>query len=211
MSNPRDRGRRKISSADLERIKKIKAEKQKKKESFKWHWSLTIFVIGFFLGIISLAWLSKQVVISALDMIIIVLVVASISAVLQYKYFKKTNIIADTMKKAMPFFIAYNIVGIGCISLFVFFIVNKSFASNKIVQEHYAIIGTDPDYLIYRWGNVVYLLEEDVFASDVELRALPFKFYYESKTKTIMEYDFNEGFLGYKVKVDHRLVNKKPS
>ena len=32
---------------------------------------------------------------------------------------------------------------------------------SKIIQEHYNVIGTDPEYQIYRWGSVVFLLEDD--------------------------------------------------
>jgi hypothetical protein len=59
-------------------------------------------------------------------------------------------------------------------------------------------------------GSVVFLLEGDAYSSDVNLRALPYKFYRMSKEKTIMEYDFNKGLFGFNTKVDHRLVESRP-
>ncbi len=170
----RDR-RRKLSNAEIQRIRKANSEKQKQKESFKWHWSLTIFLIGIILGIISFTWLASATVISFFEIVLIILIVAIISTPIQYKYFKKTNKIAATMKKAMPFYIAYNIVGIGFIGLFLFLTLNMTLASSEITQEHYEVIGADPEYKIMRGGSVVFVLEDEAYYTDVYLRAIAYK------------------------------------
>lgn len=203
--------RRQLSSEEIKRIKERNAEKQKEKSKIKWHWSLTIFLIGFILGIISFTVLSSTIVISKLEIIIIFMSIATVSALLQFKYFSKKNVIAATMKKTMPFFIFYNIIGVGFSGLFLFFILNNTVASDEITHEYYDVAGMDPDYKIYRWGDVVFLLENDAYADDVYLRALPYNDYFTSKNKPVMEYDFQKGLFGYKIKVAHRLVEKKPS
>ena len=114
------------------------------------------------------------------------------------------------MKKAMPFYIAYNIVGIGFIGLFLFLTLNMTLASSEIIQEHYEVLGPDPEYKIMGSGSAVFLLEGDAYHSDVYLRAIPFKYYTHWREHPIMEYDFRKGLFGYNIKVDHRMVESKP-
>lgn len=203
---PEPRRRSRYSKAQIEAInarRKKNAEKTEKGE--KWHWYLTVQIIGFLLGVFSLTFIAPSVLIEWWEIVLIILVVGVVSALAQFKYFAKKQIITADLQPHNALFISYNFVGVGSITLFLFFVLNAT-VGTEMVHETHRIVGVDPEYRINRWGSVVFLLENDAFSSEVDLRALPYKDYFSYEERPYIEYDFIKGLFGYKVKYDHRLI-----
>lgn len=205
MPDPKRRSRYTKAQIDAINERKKMSLKKADEKRGKWHWFLTVQIIGFILGIISLAFIAPNVLISWWEIILVVVIVGSVSALAQINYFKKNQIIVENLKLTNALYLSYNFIGIGFVTLFLLFILNRT-VGTTIVKETHRIVGVDPEYQIYRWGNVVFLLENDAFASDVDLRALPYKFYYGYKERPYIEYEFVEGLFGYKIKQNHRLA-----
>lgn len=204
------RRKSKYSKEEIEAIKRKRtkrAENAKSKRG-KWHWFMTLMIIGFLCGIASVAFLIPQIIIPWWHVLLIILAAALIGAIVQFSYFKKKQIITDNQKITEPLYLGYNIVGVGLISLFLVLLLNQLFSSSEIIQETHRIVGVDPEYKIYRWGAVVFLLESDEFAGDAEMRALPYKVYYKYEEHPYIEYDFYQGLFGYRIIGEHRLAKK---
>jgi len=192
-------------------INKRRAEKRKeaKKNRGKWHWFLTLHVLGILSGIVSFAFLIHLVLIDWTHILLIILGFSVVGLFAQYSYFKKRNIVSEKLKLFTPLYVSYNVFGIGLLGLFSVLVLNQALSGNEIIQEKYKILGVDPEYKIYRWGSVVFIMEDDMFANDPEMRALPYKFYYRYEERPYIVYDFYEGFFGFKIIGEHRLVPKE--
>ena len=210
MAHPRDRRRKVYTKEQLQQIKESKKQEQKKKESIKWHWSMTILVIGLLTGLVSLLWMSQWVVISKMQIILIIVGVGLVSFLVQMNYFKKKSILAETFIKSLPLFISYNIFGVGFLSYFIMLTLNMTVTFDREVKEYYDIVSTDPDYVISRGGIVVLTLEDNTYDDELRVRCVTFGDYLEYNKKKVLECRFERGLFGFKVIKDYKLVYEKP-
>lgn len=192
-------------------INKRRAEKATNAESIrgKWHWFLTMQVIGFLMCIPIFAFLVPNLIISWVEILGIVTGIGIIGTLVQFTYFKKNKIITENLKLTTPLYLSYNFIGIGLTGLFLVLLFNNVFASSEPISEKHKIIGTDPEYQIYRWGSVVFIMDDDVYADYPDLRALPYAVYYKYKERPYIIYEFYQGLFGFKIKSDHRLAPKE--
>jgi len=210
---PEQQRRSKYTKEQIAAINKKRQEQRKagNKKRGKWHWFLTLHIIGLLTAPVSFFFLSFMIVISWWEIALITAGIGLVSVAAQFHYFKKKKLISDNLQLTNPLFLSYNFLGVGLLGLCLFFTLNQTLASSEIIQETHHIVGTDPEYQIYRWGSVVFLLENDVFSNDVQLRAISYTVYLDYKDVPYMEYDFRMGLLGYKVKVDHRIAKSIPA
>ena len=171
-------------------------------------WFVVFFVLGLFLGAISIFMLSFGLIIRYYHMIAVMVAFGIISAAIHYPFLKKTPEYDRYIKKKWFMYLFYNVIGIGSIGLFTLLIFNRGLASNTIVHEYYDIVGKDD---VYTDMSGVFLLEGDAFDYDPYWRRLPYKEFYKIKDFPVIEYDYYKGAFGFLVKIDSRLVKEKPS
>ena len=171
-------------------------------------------ILGIIAAPICLFWLDNVMVIRLLEILLGVVVLSGIGLLAQYSLFRKKGWITEKLKFTTPLYITYNVFGVGFLGVLLLAIVNLSFGSDEVQTESFKVVGMDPDYQIYRWGDCVYLLEDDTYSHDVNLRAHTYNkwdLYRDNPNDTYMEYQFKQGLLGVKIKVDHKIVvNKEP-
>ncbi|NQY09178.1 MAG: hypothetical protein HRT71_06640 [Flavobacteriales bacterium] len=160
--------------------------------------------VGLLLSLVSIFGLSSSIVITNWGILTLYGIFAAFGCLV---YFIIHKVEYSKEKLNIPFFLTFNIVGVGGVLVFLFLLFNNILASDKVNHEYYKIVGTDPEYKIYRWGLVVYLLEGDQFQHDVYLRSLEFKFHSQMpEGYGTIEYDFYRGGFGFRKKGEHRLV-----
>lgn len=176
------------------------------KPQFVWHWSLTVLLIGGFIGGTALYFLLDFIDISTLGWWSIVLGIGGVAAAAQWRSFSKKGFIQSSKKLGLPFYLGYNVIGIGWLGTALLFVLAIAFQSDAYTYEHYRFVGKDPDYSVGVHHLNVILLEDGKYDGDRMDRSVTFNMIVRAQEDSLFEYRFSPSILGLQIKKGHRVI-----
>lgn len=181
-----------------------------KKKSDKWHWSLTVLILSWFICFPTILIHGfGPTRISIIEIVGIVLASGLLSLLIQTPLFnnlrKKEG--GEKFVVGKQLFVIYNIFGVGLISGALFLQLNVSFKGSDFVVEEYEIIKIDPDYRPGSYSGIVYILEDGKFQDEVDYRWFDVMTNPMRSERPFVRYEIYTGLFGFKIMGDRYLVS----
>lgn len=203
---------RRTSAADPRRY--VKATQGGSKKGFQpkkkkdWHWSLSVTLLGWFVSFIAMLLMKSINLIYFSDVILIIVLSGLFWAIVQYIPFKKLQEKkgGDKLHVGIPLYLAYNIAGLGMITAAFVMFGNFAFSSGEKEVKIFKIVDNDPNYTASTYSGIVYLLEDNEFDYDPDLRWFEIKSNGNRKTHPYIMYQFEKGAFGFLVRGERFMV-----
>lgn len=169
-------------------------------ERSTWHWSLTLTLCFFFPSGIAILAYEDVTMIDWTTLILSVLCIGAVAAMAQYSWFKrmrKEKNEGDHLVIGKQLYFAYNFLGIGFLGTALMLTLNFFVIVGEPVVVVHKIAGMDKDYVASSYTGIVYLLEEDAYADETDLR------WFDVSTNTLRQthpyiiYEFHTGLFGF--------------
>lgn len=194
----RSRSSRPVSKELLEKAA-LARKKKAESEKIKWHWSLTLTIVGILGGGMLTIYAYLFTRISLLMLFGGIIFIGFISMLIQWKKFHSPEFIQRVYRFHISIYALYNIGGIGLLLSGILLNINWLFASSSEITERYRILGFDHDYVVDYSGWAVFLLENDAYADDPYKRAMYFTDAIKYKDLPYLEVVYHKGLLGLDV------------
>jgi hypothetical protein len=169
------------------------------KKKFGWHWSISIGLMVGLAGVVGALYIWQFTLISLGTLLLIAGIAGALAFVLQWKVFYSPRFIEKHSRIHLGIYAVYNFIGIGFFVTALILALNLFGASDEIKVESHKIVGKDKRYLIDAGGYIVLLLENDAYADEPEMRAVPYTKGIQHKVKPYLQIGYREGLFGFRI------------
>jgi hypothetical protein len=184
-------------------LKQLKEQKAKKE---KWHWSLTVTIIGVIAGNMLMLGMMSFTLMSYLYLVLAVLGIASLAFVIQWKYFHSPAFIQKNFRLPLGIYILYCVGGIAVPVCGILLLTNWMGASSVEDVEKHRVVGLDRQYILDSNYDAVLLLEGDAYLDEPGMRSFPYLQAIKWRNYPILGIVSNKGLLGIPVFKEIRLM-----
>lgn len=184
-------------------LKQLKEQKGKKE---KWHWSLTVTIIGVIAGNMLMLGIMSFTLMSYLYLVLAVLGIGAIAFVIQWKHFHSPEFIQKNFRLPLGIYILYCIGGIAVPLCGILLLTNWLGASSAEDIEKHRVVGLDREYILDSNYDAVLLLEGDAYENDPNMRSFPYLKAIKWRNNPILGIVSYKGLLGIPVFKEIRLM-----
>lgn len=175
-----------------------------------WHWSLTVTMIGWFVGVIVVFYYFTSILIQWYELLFLWLAIGTLGIFVHQKI-KKARRVFKILGSGL--FVAYNFFGLAPIFLALYMIINVHIQLPESKTITYKIIGLDKEYMKSHAHGIQFILEDYQMQEFPSVRRFDIEVTSTRAERPYIRFEIGKGVLGLPIYNGRRLVSNpsKPS
>lgn len=173
-----------------------------------WHWSLTITLLGWFVGVIAVFYFYPDVLMKWYELLFLWLAIGTISMFIHIRIPKARSVFKIL---GSSLFLIYNFFGLAPITLAIFLLSNIYIQLPVYEVQTYRIIGVDKEYDNSHANGIRFILEDFKYDDLPSMRHFDMEANVLRANNPYLQYEIGTGFLGLKIRNGRKFVNKSIS